>query len=387
MSDDFKDWDFDQETELEKTIVRPMKAKPREPELPEFTEPPEPPKNRVPLKKIVLGLLIAAALLALALFFFRLGANTPAPEPKPDPAPAGPVEPEGPFYHPLTGVQIAEAPSGRMYCVSVDNSPEARPQSGVEAASLVYELPAEAHIPRLLLCYYNVNADVIGPVRSARPYIVDSARGWGGFFAHCGWSPEAEALLESGVVDYVNEIDYHDYFWRDDSRDAPHNLYTSTDLLAQAVDDFDYAEEQEVPSFSFRRDGELLAGEDGSRLDIEFEAESASFVYDEARRAYGRWVNGYEYKDSYTGNQVFASNVIVQFVGSRVLDEEGRLELDLTSGGDALLFTNGVLIRGSWTRSSLDEPTRFVDENGEDFSLLPGQTWIEIVDEADRVSY
>ena len=70
-----------------------------------------------------------------------------------------------------------------------------------------------------------------------------------------------------------------------------------------------------------------------------------------------------------------------------MLDEEGRLELDLTSGGDALLFTNGVLIRGSWTRSSLDEPTRFVDENGEEFSLLPGQTWIEIVDEADRISY
>ena len=85
MSDDFKDWGFDQETELEKTIVRPMKAKRREPELSEFTAPPEPPKAKVPLKKIVLGLLIAAALLALALFFFRLGANTPAPEPKPDP--------------------------------------------------------------------------------------------------------------------------------------------------------------------------------------------------------------------------------------------------------------------------------------------------------------
>lgn len=348
-------------------------------------------QSGTPLIKVIIILALLALVLGAALLIVG-GMNMPAPQPEQPPVVTEP-EPEplpepDPIYHPLTGQQIAEEAAGRLLCVSVDNSPEARPQSGVEAASLVYELPAEGNIPRLLLCYYDVNADKIGPVRSARPYIVNTARGWDGFFAHCGWSPGAKDLLYSGVVDYVNEISYSDYFWRDNDRYAPHNLYTSTARLYEALADRDLGLEQELAAFSFRREGEELAGaEQVERLRLGFDGANTIYQYDPARRAYGRYIGENAYIDGETGRQIYAANIIVQKVSARVIDSEGRLEIDLTGGGEALLFSGGQLLVGTWSRGSLDANTKFVDSSGQEFTLIPGQTWIELVDGYTECEY
>ncbi|MBR2783736.1 MAG: DUF3048 domain-containing protein [Firmicutes bacterium] len=368
------------EQELEKTIVRPLRVKrvsfawPEPAPRPRPKQQPSASRTRpgwVPLRRVVAGLAAALLLLSLGLLGFKLGSILPAP---------GGREPaaEDPLLHPLTGAVLPAETESRLLCAVVDNSPEARPQSGLEQAALIYELPVEADIPRLLLCYYGEDAPAVGPIRSARPYLVDIVRGWGGVLAHCGWSPAAQSLLEQGAADYINEQEQPSYFRRDPGREAPHNLYTSTAELYQAVDELGLAAAQTLPAFRFRDPADEPAGTPAHRLELEFNGAETSYIYDGNRRAYARFVNDDRFTDAASGSQIFAANIILQYVDARVTDEEGRLELDLSSGGEALLFSGGTLTRGRWTRTGPDAPIRYTDASGEDFALLPGQTWIEV---------
>ncbi|MBR5430123.1 MAG: DUF3048 domain-containing protein [Firmicutes bacterium] len=372
--------------DVDDTIVRPLPVKParvKQPEpdaAPEAEPAPEPAdaSHRVPLVRIAAALMVAAGLLICALGGFLLGSRLPR---------GGETAPEA-LYHPLTGAELTAPVSGRLLCAVVDNSPEARPQSGLEQASLVYEMPAEAGIPRLLLCYYGSGADQVGPVRSARPYLVNLVRGWDGLLVCCGSSPEAATLLRSGVVDHVDGDEQSDYFWRDSSRDAPHDLYTSTDLMTEAAAQAGYDGEQSLPAFTFRSpDEEAPPGAVCNWIELDFTGALTNYFYDSSRRAYCRWINDERCTDGVTGEQICAANVIIQFVDGEVLDDEGRLALTLTGSGEALLFSEGRLQRGRWESTSLTRPAEFTDTLGNAWALLPGQTWIELVSDDITVSF
>jgi len=88
-----------------------------------------------------------------------------------------------------------------------------------------------------------------------------------------------------------------------------------------------------------------------------------------------------------TGEDITCSNIIVQKVTSSVLDNKGRLKIDMCAGGDAVLFTNGVAVEGTWSRADLDSRTVFVDKEGNEFKLTPGATWVEVMDQSCDLSY
>ncbi|MDO4196885.1 MAG: DUF3048 C-terminal domain-containing protein, partial [Prevotellaceae bacterium] len=112
-----------------------------------------------------------------------------------------------------------------------------------------------------------------------------------------------------------------------------------------------------------------------------------AFEWDAEAGVYGRTVKGSTYVDKETGEQMTCKNILVQEVSSKVLDEKGRLEIDMCAGGKAMLFTNGQMIKGKWYRNDLSHKTHFVDENGNDFRLTKGNTWVEVVDQNCKVTY
>lgn len=363
------------------------------------------------------------------------------------PTPIGQTEttPE-PIYNPLTGLEVDEEISARVLLVSVDNVEQARPQSGVSKADIVYELPAEGGIPRLVMLFYSQSAEKIGPVRSARDYFVSLAQGWDGLFAHCGWSPQAQELLQRNVVDYVNEIAYSSYFWRDNSRSAPHNLYTSTDLLYKCLEERDFATVQEntVSFLPFAQPKDLtetaettestttedeksggflsgLFGKDNDKevhtvngedvgkesttdsttttdssetqvvlatdITIKYPYCTSVYAYDSESGLYNRFIKDTPYIDKETGEQLQVANIIVQHVSSFVVDNAGRLQIDMLAGGKALLFSRGQVIEGTWQRDNVNSCTRYFDNNGNEFVLTPGQTWVQICDQAVVLTY
>lgn len=335
---------------------------------------------------------LASLVAMIACLFLLFSACNKDEEPEiPEPPPVTDPEPEpepDPIYHPLTGLEIEAEATGRLFFVSVDNNPDARPHYGVSDADLIYELPAEGGIPRLMLGFYGSSSEKIGPVRSARPYFVNTARGWDAIFVHCGWSPAARSLLQEGVVDYLNEISYSSYFWRANDRYAPHNLFTSTELLNQFILDRELTETQEIEPLLFRREDDApRQGANADRIRIKYPWADNYYAYDEEKNAYGRYIGESLYIDAANGEQLFVSNVIMQRVKSYVTDSAGRLSIDLCEGGEALLFSEGKVISGYWQRDSLDANTEFYDAEGNPFVLAPGLTWIQVCDGDVKVEY
>ncbi len=131
---------------------------------------------------------------------------------------------------PATPEQIARRP----LAVMIENSPAARPQSGLSQASVVYEAITEGGITRFLAIYLNGEPAVIGPVRSARPHFIYLAQEYDPVFVHCGESYEAlQILARNSPVRNLDQIKYGKPFWRSRKRPAPHNLYTSSARLAK----------------------------------------------------------------------------------------------------------------------------------------------------------
>lgn len=295
-------------------------------------------------------------------------------------------------YCPLDHAELDEAALSSMpkrpIVVTIDNQGQARPQSGIGSADLVYEIPAEGGISRYLAVFYHGSSAKIGPVRSARPYLVDIAKEWDAVYIHCGGSQDALNYLARGDLPYANQFSNSKYFWRDKSRRAPHNLYTSSDELLQLLNDKGWNESVTIKAFNFLEEGQTIDSRTQvSEVEIKYPAARDKYVYDSAQEGYLRYVNGDPFIDAETNAQILASNILVQEVRSTVLDSEGRLAIDMVGSGEALLFTQGLVKEGVWQRDSLSGRTVFKDAEGSQWLLSPGQTWIQVVDQNVKISY
>ena len=292
------------------------------------------------------------------------------------------------YYNPLTNMEVAGPISNRIIAVSIDNHPDARPQYGVNDADIVYEVPAEGMIPRLVAIFYANVPDQVGGVRSARPYIVNIAREWGALMVHCGGSQEALSYLSGGIVDDMNEIGNGSYFWRDNTQYAPHNLMIYGKDMYKYLRDKGYATVSEnVRQLNFRAEDQPAAGEPVDRIRVKFSYADNEYIYDNSIGCYYRVTDGERFTDKSNNDPVHVANLIIQRVTSSAMDSYGRLNIDMCAGGEAWLFTAGKMVHGSWSRAGLDSPTVFVDDAGEEFALSAGQTWIEIADQNVSLTY
>lgn len=293
---------------------------------------------------------------------------------------------------PLTGELVPEENLRRRpLAVMIENSPAARPQSGLDKADLVYEMPAEGAITRFMAVFLNNDTAILGPVRSARPYFIARALDYDAVYVYCGGSDAAKEMVHDERIAALDEFGIgRRAFWRIKGRKAPHNLYTDTEKLRRVAADKGYEKEPEIKSFKFLAEGETASGgrnSAGPIINYPKAYSVASFKYNQARNLYLRYTGGKSHIDNITGEQLTARNIIVQYVNTKVIDKEGRLSLKMTGGGRALLFTGGRVYEGRWHKSGLRFRTVFTDEQGEELKLNPGRTWISVVSISTRVEY
>ena len=141
----------------------------------------------------------------------------------------------------------------RPVAVTINNHPLARPQSGLSDADIVYEFITEGNVTRLLAIFQSELPEQIGPIRSARDYFIDMAKGLDAFYVAHGYSPDALALLNSGYVDHVNGMRYDGtLFKRSSDRKAPHNSYISNESIETAEETTSSSVEiNKIPELSF----------------------------------------------------------------------------------------------------------------------------------------
>lgn len=278
---------------------------------------------------------------------------------------------------PLTGERVSNRPNQVPFAVCIDNIAQARPQSGLDKADIVYEVSTEAGIPRFLAIYYCEGADRIGPVRSARTYFISLAKQFNAVLVHAGGSPQSLRQISEGEIRSLNEFRFREAYFRDRSRRAPHNLFTTTARLSAAAKDAGFGGPVRIKGPLF--DGDRAAGVEARAITIPFPATTVSYNYDSASGDYLRSMDGVAHTDAITREQLRAKNVVVQFTEQRVIDTAGRLDIDLVGDGRAIFFIGGRQIDGRWIRPSESEPFLYKDSDGNAIKFNRGQTWVEVV--------
>lgn len=308
-------------------------------------------------------------------------------------------EEETGYLNPLTGVRTEEPiEAARPLQVSIDNVGSAIPQSNLSKADLVYEFPVEGNQSRLQAIFYSEMPDAFGPIRSTRPYFVDLTREYKAVFLAHGWSPAAKSYLLSGVVPYINAMNSDCAFYRVSDKSSPHNSYLNWSEVKRKIDENGWWNEKvKLEGFKFmeevaeddkdKNEDTGLAGEAATYISVNYGVSRCEYTYDPETKLYTRTVGGNAYVDRETGESITVSNILVQRVTSKVLDNKGRLEINMCSGGSAVLYTNGVAIEGTWSRADLDSRTVFVDKDGNEFKLQVGNTWVQVADQKCAISH
>src|SRR5699024_1668715 len=204
--------------------------------------------------------------------------------------------------YPFTGLETNEEPTNRAVAVMVNNQTQARPQSGLHEADIVFELLAEGNITRFLALYQSTLPERVGPVRSAREYYVNLAEGYDALYIYHGAAKFVDKMIAERGIEHLNGAKSDndgELFVRESFRVAPHNSYVLFDEVYNRAKAKDYDAEFVHDSLSFLEDGETVSGRDASGVKIEYYQNSlvVAYEYDEARQKYIRISDGEQTKD------------------------------------------------------------------------------------------
>ena len=337
---------------------------------------------------------VAAALLAgggFAIWHFTHHAK-PAAAPK-KAAVKKLTPPPAPIYSTLSGLQITDAGLNKkpVTAVMIENSIDARPQSGLADAGVVFEAQAEGGVTRFMALYQGTTPNNVGPVRSARPYYVQWALGFDAAYAHVGGSPDALSDITAWHVKDMNQFYNGNYYHRVSSRASPHNVYTGIDTLNSLESSKGYSS-----SFTgFPRASKEAASAQPAASSIDLAISSATYNphydYDAAANAYKRSEGGDVHIDANSGQQLEPKVVIAIVVPLTrgTLDASGAYYSDynVLGSGAAYIFQNGGVTVGQWHKSDNASQITFTDASGATIPLNRGQTWISAVSAAAQVKY
>ncbi len=288
----------------------------------------------------------------------------------------------------LTGLDTSPDLNNRPITgVMIENSPDARPQSGLLDAGVVYEAIAEGGITRFLALYQEAQPDYIGPVRSARPYYLDFILPFQGALAHVGGSPEALQQINALHVRNLDEFANAAAYKRISTRFAPHNVYTSSSSL-DAVERKNGYTTSTFTGFPRKKDSPLKTAT-ASKIDFSVSSflYNAHYDYDPSTNTYKRSEGGKPHTDEKSQKQL-APKVVIAVVMSYAIESDGKhSQYGTTGSGNAYVFQDGGVTKGKWSKASRTDQITFTDTQGQTIKLNAGQTWISLVASDSAVSY
>ena len=291
---------------------------------------------------------------------------------------------------PLTGLPANNSPNLNRVTLAVkyDNAPKARMQSGINRADVVYEEKVEDGVTRFLALFHSDEpTEAIGPIRSARTtdiaLLVPLKRP---LFAYSGTNNVFQAAIDAAPLVDLSPNKANVYF-RQKGRPAPYNLFGKTsDFFARAPQ----GSQPPPPLFAYRADGTPFEGAGvaaSNGVTVVFKGRrvitTTDWTWDAAAGLYKKQVDGQPHTDPLTNEQVNAKNVIVQvaeYVNTAERDQSGEPvpEAKLVGEGEAWIFSDGKVVKGRWSKASMEAVTVFTDSSGKKVRLHPGRTWVLI---------
>lgn len=372
------------ERESQNEMPKPKNHKRQLPKLP------WPPKTKKQIIIFSVALLLLLGLGGGALYWFVIRPNQtplaqtePTPEPEPEPEPEPTTAPSK-----LSGREVQKSVNDRqVYAVQIENSPEARPQSGLRDADIVFEAVAEGGITRFNALYHDNIPSNLGPVRSLRPYYIDWFWPFDAAIVHAGGSPEAQQDVRNLKLKDIDHGANGSTFRRVSNRYAPHNLYTTGAALNQTLASRGYTSSTFTPLA--RKEAAPLATPTAKTVSLRISSAlyDVSFTFDPASNTYGRVQGGAAHVDADTKQQINPSVVVVPVLTKGINPNGIHTVYGTVGSGKLYIFQDGGVTEGTWSKSARNAQWQLLDAAGTAIPLNPGQTWFTIIDKAASVSY
>lgn len=300
----------------------------------------------------------------------------------------------------------------RPLAVMIENHVESRPQSGLNTADVVYEAVAEGGITRFMGVYYcNLSDAQVGPVRSARTYFLDWLSEYDALYAHVGGANTpgpANALGQ--IIDYdIKDLNQFSIgfptFWRDYQRlgrpvATEHTMYSTTAKLWEIgakrgwtnVDEKGVSWDKNFVSWKFKDDA---AGSSTSNIEVYFWKSGNDYKvdwsYDPSCNCYKRKNGGQDHLDLNKKEPIAPKNVVVRFQKESNANDGYPGNVHLLYGnkgqGKALIFQDGKVIQGTWSKQTRLSREIFKDQSGKEIQFNRGQIWLQTVPDEKNVTY
>lgn len=288
---------------------------------------------------------------------------------------------------PLTGMidKSGRSLTRPAITVKVNNNDLAK-QYGVDQADVVYEEVVEGSATRLAAIFNSRAPERVGPVRSVRR--TDQSIVWpiGGVFVYSGGAQYALDSIDTAPVTQLDETRAGELMYRADGteyhnsdtwNEAPYNLWARVDQMYATPDATPIPP---PPLFTYRKPKAKVGGTPVKHVVVGFEAGfESTWDWDAASGTWLRTMFGGPDVDA-DNVRLAPKNVVVMFVEYAGGAGQEGAEAVLTGTGNAIVYTGGKEIKGSWSRPDKEKPAQLLNANGDVIKLTPGQTWVELPD-------
>ena len=306
------------------------------------------------------------------------------------------TEPPPVDTNPLTGEALDAVIDSRPYAIMINNTTKAVPQCGIGQADILYEIVAEGSITRFLAIFDDLSdVDVIGPVRSVRPYFYQMAKHYGAILSSAGGSDEAISIIKKADYDYLNGIAgaggafYRDS-WRRENKGYEHSLMTTGEKLMKSAEKHGYTTTMENKDYGFRfTEDTMTSGEAAGQITVWFYQNGKKTVmnYNESEGLYTMHQHGNTATDANNDSPITFRNVVVLVADTHVKDKKGHLDTQTTGTGEGWYARDGLIVPIRWSRESESAQYVYTDEAGNPISFGIGKTYVAIVPDGSPFSY
>lgn len=284
-----------------------------------------------------------------------------------------------------------EAIGKRPVAVMVNNVEPALPQYGIAQADVIFEIPVEGNLTRLMALYadYTTIPDICA-IRSCRYYYPALAKGFDAFYIHWGSDQTILGYVNSLNIDRYDGLgNPHNMFARDSARRKAgyaleHTGYFKGTEFVKAIQAdgkrTDLLAEKTGTAFQFTELGRPVTpeGNDCNKAFINFGPTTSAFLYDDSQKVYTKQMNGHAHIDGKTGESLNFKNVFILETSITTRDQVGHKSVDWKGSGSAVgyFISNGKVEKIHWSKANEGSYLRFYKENGEELKVNRGKSFI-----------
>lgn len=292
---------------------------------------------------------------------------------------------------PLTGLPVDGAAAARSaVSIKVDNSPDGRPQSGLEKADVIYEEKVEGGVTRFIAVFQSRESDLVGPIRSLRTTDRSVVSAYGGVFVFSDGVAFTLNRLKGAPVAVVSERKDPAAFVNPKGKRRPYATFAATARLRTAAKDA----KAPAAAFNFLVEGEGFAPAGvapASKASVDYGGRTTGgWEWDAATGLWQRTTNGTPHLVA-DGTRLAFANVVIQKVPYRGVgyNDSAKNPVDeavVVGEGEAIVLSGGKQAKVRWSKPSPEAMTTYTDSAGAPVKLLPGPTMVALAPTSAPVS-